>query len=53
VAVCDPAGYPVAGIGTTYITGMLDKTRQQHHLELMQQAAINISRWLFVADEDG
>ena len=51
VAICDPAGYPVAGIGTTYITGMLDKTQQQHHLELMQQAAVNISKRLFIADE--
>lgn len=49
VAVCNPAGAPIAGIGTVYITGWLDDQQRAECLELMQQAAANISDRLYAA----
>lgn len=46
-AILDRAGYPVAAIGTTYITGWLDAGQQQRCLQLLAQAAARISRLLF------
>lgn len=42
VAICDSAGYPIAGIGTTYITGWLSSDQQAECLALLKQAARNI-----------
>jgi len=42
VAIMDATGYPIAGIGTTYLTGWLDETGQKRCLEELQQAAANI-----------
>jgi len=43
VPICDTAGYPVAGIGTTYITGWLSRDQQEDCLALLRQAAQRIS----------
>lgn len=47
VAIRDNSGYPIAGIGTTYLTGWLDASRQRQCLAAMQQAAANIEALLF------
>lgn len=47
VPVCDPDGYPIAGIGTTYITGWLSAAQWQNCLALMQHAAERISSDLY------
>lgn len=47
VAIKDSAGYPIAGIGTTYLTGWLDETGQKKCLMEMQQSAANIEAKLF------
>lgn len=47
VPVCDPAGYPVAGIGTTYITGWLNDEQRQQCLVQMREAASGIGDRLF------
>lgn len=43
VAICDPDGYPIAGIGATYITGWLNEAQWQNCLTLLQQTAEKIS----------
>lgn len=48
VAILDPAGYPVAAIGTTFITGWLDDEGKQQCLDWLRRAALNITRRLFV-----
>jgi DNA-binding IclR family transcriptional regulator len=48
VPIFDSSGYPLAGIGTTYITGWLDKAQQQDCLQALQQAAANVTRKLLV-----
>lgn len=47
VAVCDPSGYPIAGIGTTYITEWLNEEQQQQCLSRLKQAASHITERLF------
>lgn len=44
VAICDTSGYPIAAIATTYITGWLDETQQQHCLSLLQNTAKTIAQ---------
>jgi len=46
VAIMDATGYPIAGIGTTYLTGWLDEAGQKRCLEELQQAAANIENKL-------
>ena len=47
VAILDPAGYPVAGIGTTYLSGWLNEDQIRTRLELLQQAASRIADKMF------
>lgn len=47
VAIMDVTGYPIAGIGTTYLTGWLDEAGQKRCLVELQQAAANIETKLF------
>lgn len=42
VAIMDSTGDPIAGIGTTYLTGWLDETGQKKCLRELQQAAADI-----------
>lgn len=46
VPICDAAGYPVAGIGTTYITGWLSDAQRLHCLDLLRQSAARIGEKL-------
>lgn len=47
VAILDPSGYPIATVGTTYITGWLSETQKQECLAQLQQACSTISDLLF------
>lgn len=47
VAIVDTSGYPVASIGTTYITGWLPEDQKQVCLEQLYIASANISSNLF------
>lgn len=47
VAIRDSSGYPIAGIGTTYLTGWLNESQRQRCLTAIQQAATNIEALLF------
>lgn len=47
VAIMDTSGYPVASIGTTYITGWLSVEQKQVCVEKLYQASANISSALF------
>ncbi|HYG32636.1 MAG TPA: IclR family transcriptional regulator [Methylophilaceae bacterium] len=49
VAILDPTGYPIAGIGTTYLSGWLDEKQKTERLAHMQRAANNIEAKLFHA----
>lgn len=49
VAILDPSAYPIAAIGTTFITGWLDDEGKQRCLEKLRQAASNIASQLFVS----
>jgi DNA-binding IclR family transcriptional regulator len=49
VAVLDPSGYPIATVGTTYITGWLSEAQKQDCLLKLQQACISIASLLFNA----
>ena len=46
VAICNPAGSPIAGIGTVYINGWLNEKQREECLDLMQKAAAGISEQL-------
>ncbi len=46
VAILDPSGYPIAGIGTVYINGWLDENQRRDCLERMQQVAGTIAEKL-------
>ncbi|PKO85048.1 MAG: transcriptional regulator [Betaproteobacteria bacterium HGW-Betaproteobacteria-12] len=48
VAVCDPDGYPIAGIGTTYISGWLNEEQWQNCLGQLQKTAERISNDFFL-----
>lgn len=52
VAVLDPAGYPVAAIGTTFITGWLDEQGKLQCLDKLRQAAARIGQQLFIVEAD-
>ncbi|HEY8118490.1 MAG TPA: IclR family transcriptional regulator [Methylophilaceae bacterium] len=43
VPICDTTGYPIAGIGTTYITGWLNEAQWKKCLSELQKTAIDIS----------
>ena len=47
VATCDPEGFPVAGIGTTYITGWLNDKQWEYCLAQLQEAAETIAEDIF------
>jgi DNA-binding IclR family transcriptional regulator len=47
VAIVDNSGYPIAAIGTTYITGWLTEEQKKNCLDKLNTAAFNISRALF------
>lgn len=47
VPILDDTGYPIAAIGTTFITGWLSDEQQQNCLEKLQSAALAISQKLF------
>lgn len=47
VAICDQTGYPIAAIGTTFITGWLDETQRKECLAQLKIAASNIERVIF------
>jgi DNA-binding IclR family transcriptional regulator len=54
VPICDPSGYPVAGIGTTYITVWLDEAAKSACRERLEQAAARVQQRLFaLPDETG
>lgn len=46
VPVCDVTGYPVAAIGTTYITGWLDEEQRTQCLQALRLSALRISERL-------
>lgn len=46
VAICNPAGSPIAGIGTVYISEWLDDQQRTECLARMQEAALRISAQL-------
>lgn len=47
VAICDQTGYPIAAIGTTFITGWLNDSQREECLSLIKLAAFNIERAIF------
>ena len=47
VAIRDPAGYPIAGIGTTYLSGWLNEEQKAERVQLLLQAAQKITDKLF------
>lgn len=53
VAILDPVGYPIAAIGTTYLTGWLDEMGKQRCLIGLQHAASNIAQQLFLSEPRG
>lgn len=50
VAIRDSTGYPIAGIGTTYITGWLNEDQRAECLALLRQSASRIEARLFERD---
>jgi DNA-binding IclR family transcriptional regulator len=50
VAILDPAGYPVAAVGTIFITGWLDDQGKRQCLEKLQRSASSIAQQLFIAE---
>jgi DNA-binding IclR family transcriptional regulator len=49
LAIRDPSGYPIAGIGTTFITGWLTEEQRMECLAEMKKATANIEAVLFRA----
>lgn len=47
VAILDPTGYPVAGIGTTYLSGWLTEGQKMDRVRYVQRAAKKIADKLF------
>lgn len=47
VAIKDPSGYPLAGIGTTFITGWLNEEQRLKCLAELQNSASRIEKQLF------
>lgn len=52
MAICDPSGYPIAGIGTTFITDWLNEEQQQQCLLALKQTATHIARDLFITQAE-
>lgn len=50
VGICNPSAYPVAGIGTTFITEWLDDDQQVACISQLKRAALEISNRLFSLD---
>jgi len=50
MAILDSAAYPIAAIGTTYISDWLNPQQKQRCLDKLRQAVANISQRLFPAD---
>lgn len=50
VAILDPTGYPIAAIGTTFITGWLDESGRQRCLQGLRQAAVEIEAQMFLPE---
>lgn len=50
VAILDPTGYPVAAIGTTFITGWLDDAGKRQCLDQLRHSAATITWQLFIAE---
>lgn len=46
VPICDASGYPIAAVGTTYITGWLDDAQRTECLQALQGSAAHISERL-------
>lgn len=49
VPIKDPSGYPVAGIGTTFVSDWLMQDERLHCINLMRKVATNIESSLFSA----
>lgn len=49
-AICDPSGYPVAGIGTTFITGWLDDAQLEQCAKALTTAATDIERRMLLPE---
>ena len=52
VAILDPTGYPIAGIGTTYLSGWLNEVQIETRLNLLQQTARRITDKIFGTTTD-
>ena len=48
VTICDPSDYPVAAIGSTFITGWLDDSGRERCLQQLRQAADAIAAQMFM-----
>ena len=46
VAILDDSGYPIATIGTTYITGWLSEGQKLKCLEQLKESTIKVSQLL-------
>lgn len=47
IAIVDPTGYPIAGIGTTFLTGWLTEEQRQNCILEMQKSADKIQKLMF------
>lgn len=47
VAIVDPSGYPIAGIGTTFLTGWLTEEQRKNCILEMQNSAERIQKLMF------
>jgi DNA-binding IclR family transcriptional regulator len=47
MAILDPSGYPIAGIGTTYLSGWLTEVQKMERVRLLKEAAQRIAGKLF------
>ncbi|HEU4708356.1 MAG TPA: IclR family transcriptional regulator [Methylophilaceae bacterium] len=52
MAILDPSGYPIAGIGTTYLSGWLNEEQKMKRLNLLKEAAQRIAGKLFTGSAD-
>jgi DNA-binding IclR family transcriptional regulator len=53
VPICDPGGYPVAGIGTTFISAWLDEAGRAACRARLEAAAVRIAQRLFALPDGG
>lgn len=51
VPICDGSGYPMAAVGTTFITGWLDEAQRAQCLHALQQSAARIGARLQAGGE--